>query len=394
VPIPSAAEPLLMRAMGSYLRAAPKTDLPPALRPLSGRHQKMLVRHKKEILHALDENKALRALVVEWLDDKPGIKRDEADTLRLAAARPDGWEEALGSRVGSAKKPTRRATKPAGDETGVARANERAKKAKEEARKARAEADKSVKAAERRAEQLGSQVETLTARVKAVEKELDATRKDAERARGEAERETRKARRRAEEAERSAKDSRKELERARAEIKRLSARSAPKAPAKKRAAPRAPKPPARRTVLRAPKGRLEDAPETLEAWLQTDEVHLLIDGYNVSKARGGFGDLTLETQRERLIQAVAKLARRAEVTATIVFDGSEVPPGTKRRHRAPVAVEYSRPDEIADDHLVAKLEALPNWPVIVVTNDKELQGRARKLGATVARSDQLLALIR
>lgn len=37
---------------------------------------------------------------------------------------------------------------------------------------------------------------------------------------------------------------------------------------------------------------------------------------------------------------------------------------------------------------------MPPDPVVVVTNDRELQGRARRLGATIASSNQLLTLIR
>jgi predicted RNA-binding protein with PIN domain len=262
-------------------------------------------------------------------------------------------------------------------------------------RKARNDAERAVKAVERRADQLAAQVDELTGRVKALEKETAAAHKETSAVRAEAEREVRKARRRADQAERAAKDARKELHAANAEIKKQAGARAPaKPPPKKRASPRAPKPPAKRSPLPAPKGRLAEAPETLEEWLQADQVHLLIDGYNVSKARGGFGDLSLETQRRRLMQEVGKLVRRSGASATIVFDGSEIAPGTSRRARAPVAVEYSRPHEIADDHLIAKLEDLPNFPVIVVTNDRELQDRAAARGATIARSDQLLALIR
>lgn len=392
---PSPAEGPLLRAMGSYLRAAPKSDLPAKLRPLAGRHQKMLARHKNEILGALDENAALRGLVAEWLDDKPRIRRADADALRLAAARPEGWEEKLaGIATPRATKSPRRA-KQTSDRDTVAKANERAKKAKEEARKARSDAERAVGAAERRAERLATQVDELAGRMRSLEKELTAARKEAERARADVQREARKARRKDDTTETALKAARRELEKARREIDRLSESEAP-VPKRRTAArtARSPKPPSTRVALRAPKGRLEDAPETLREWLRTDDVQLLIDGYNVSKAKGGFGDLSLETQRRRLIQEVGKLARAAKVPATIVFDGSEVAPGTSRRARAPVAVEYSRPGEIADDHLIAKLSSLPNFPVIVVTNDRELQHRARALGATIARSDQLLGLIR
>jgi rRNA-processing protein FCF1 len=71
-----------------------------------------------------------------------------------------------------------------------------------------------------------------------------------------------------------------------------------------------------------------------------------------------------------------------------------VPPGTRRLERGAVAVEYSSPDEVADDHLVAMLEAAPAAPAVLVTNDRDLQERAGALGATIATSQQLLALIR
>jgi predicted RNA-binding protein with PIN domain len=142
-----------------------------------------------------------------------------------------------------------------------------------------------------------------------------------------------------------------------------------------------------------PKGRFEDAPETLGEWLRPG-VTLIVDGYNVTKAERGFGELELEVQRDRLIEETEKLARRKKVQGTIVFDGSEVPPGTSRRRKGTVRVEFSAPDEIADDHIVALIEAMPPDPVVVVTNDRELQERARSLGATIARSDQLLALIK
>jgi predicted RNA-binding protein with PIN domain len=119
----------------------------------------------------------------------------------------------------------------------------------------------------------------------------------------------------------------------------------------------------------------------------------VIDGYNVAKAEGGFGSLSLEEQRDQLVKAAGKLAHRVSGRTIVVFDGSKVAAGLARRSRSRVEVEYSR-DEIADDHIVARLEELPPDPVVLVTNDKELQQRARRLGATIATSDQLLALIR
>lgn len=380
-----------MRAMGAYLRAVKKTDLPTRLRPLAGRHQKMLARHRAEILSELDSNDALRKLVVEWLDDKPGLPKSDADALRLAAERPEGWRERLGELTAPAMEPKQ---PPTGYRVPVDRAAEqRAKRAKEAARKARLEAERELAAAHRREEKLAATVADLESRLEAISNELAAARKDADRARVEAEREVRKARRRAEEAETAARVARKEAQSLKRETEKA-ARPSEARPVRRRKPAARPRPPANRAPLEVPKGRLEDAPETLAEWLRAPNLQMLVDGYNVSRAERGFGDLSLERQRSLLIDEVTKIARRFDVRPTVVFDGSVVAPGTRRGSRAPVTVEYSRPDEIADDHLIAKLEALPNWPVVVVTNDKELQHRARRLGATIATSDQLLALVR
>jgi hypothetical protein len=59
-----------------------------------------------------------------------------------------------------------------------------------------------------------------------------------------------------------------------------------------------------------------------------------------------------------------------------------------------VTVEYSRPDELADDHLIALLETERPGPAVLVSNDRALQQKAAGAGATIASSEQLLALIR
>ena len=123
-------------------------------------------------------------------------------------------------------------------------------------------------------------------------------------------------------------------------------------------------------------------------------VRVLVDGYNVTKAPGGFADVDLEVQRQLLIDALERFGRRRRVAFSVVFDGSETPPGTSRRSRGVVDVRYSSARQSADDHLVELLEVLPADPVVVVTDDRELRGRVAALGATPARSRQLLQLIR
>ncbi|HEV3472360.1 MAG TPA: NYN domain-containing protein [Actinomycetota bacterium] len=384
------AESALLRGLGAYLRDIPRNELPTRLRPFAGRHQKMLVARKKEVLAALDDD-ALRALIVQWLDDDPPLKRAEADILRTAAERSDGWEDALASKVA---RPERAAPATEPDlHDAIAREKKKARKARDDARRAREDLDRAVQESKARLVGLQEELATTRAELSATRKELLAAAKEAARARAELDREVRKARRRVTDAENDAKRARKDLQRALRDLERARTPSLQKKK-RPRSAPHTTPEPKKRRPLPVPKGRFQDAPETLRSWLEAPSVHLLVDGYNVSKARDGYAELELEKQRERVIEGVGNLARRHSVKATIVFDGSDIAPGAGRRPRGPVAVEYSRAGEIADDHLVARLEALPKHPVIVVTNDRELQGRAAALGATIATSDQLLALIR
>ena len=382
----------LVRGMAAFMQAARKTDLPPALRSLQGKHVKMLTAHRADIVAAL-EDESLRALILDWLDKKPtGISKTDAGALNIAAHHEDGWETKLGP-----DEPVRAATTQpvVSDRAAAERERAKARKARDEARRAKEDASAEVAAARDRATQLDAEVKQLTKKTRDLQREVLIERKESASLRAEIEREVRKARRRAEKAEAEVARISKEL---RAREKELAARTAPATKTTTRSSPPRRKiattEPTRRARLTAPKGRFDDDPETLSEWLAAPHVHLLVDGYNVSKAKGGFGDLSLESQRLRLIQELGKLARKHGIRSSIIFDGSEIPPGIARRARGPVAVEYSRPDEIADDHLVAKLQDLPRHPVVVVTNDRELQRRTARLGATIATSDQLLKLIR
>lgn len=392
--LPEQAVAAIVRGMGAYMQVARPTDLPSALRSLRGKHQKLLTARRKDIVAALDDE-ALRAMVVDWLEDKPtGIAKADAAVLMAAARREDGWEQTLAGDGPVRKKVT--TTKDPSE--ALEREKARTRRAKEEARKAKEEAAAALAAGRKETSGLRAEVESLRSEVSSLNKRVTLAEKERDSAIADADRELRKARKRVEKAEADLERSNAKLKELRAELAEAkSVRTKARAPAKARssgASENVVPEPQRRRKLAVPKGRFEDDPATLTEWLSTPHVHLLVDGYNVSKAEGGFGDLTLETQRQRLLQEVGTLARRHKVKATVIFDGSAIAPGTSRRHRGPVEVEYSRPDEIADDHLIAKLEGLPKHPVVVATNDRELQRRAARLGATIATSNQLLGLIR
>jgi len=126
----------------------------------------------------------------------------------------------------------------------------------------------------------------------------------------------------------------------------------------------------------------------LDRLLALPNVHVIIDGYNVTKT--GYGDLTLAEQRNRLIGTVAALVAQRGVETTVVFDGGERPPAQPAVPRG-VRVLFSAPDEIADDlirRLVANEPA--GRPVLVVTSDRQVVMDTARHGAWSTPSRVLL----
>jgi predicted RNA-binding protein with PIN domain len=400
--LPADVRSALLRGIGAYLRSGARAELPSELRRFAGFRQRTLQRHGVELLSALERPEP-RARILEWLQDSHGLRARECNLLREACERRDGWSERL-TAAARASKHARAARGPEEELrsalAALSKERERARRARDDARRARAEARRGAQRETARQQALARELELARVELGLLRRELRTAESARSRAALEAERELRRLRRDRDRSQASAESLRAELrqakkeitalERARSELGRKLERSdtspAPRTPR--------PRPRGRRRPLRAPPGRMPDDVDTLDEWLEEDHVSLLVDGYNVTKAPGGFGALALAAQRERLTDSVERLARRRSVAATIVFDGSDVPRGTVRRHRGAVDVHYSRPPESADDHLVAVLEALPADPVVVVTSDRGLQERVRGLGATVASAQQLLGLIR
>ncbi len=142
----------------------------------------------------------------------------------------------------------------------------------------------------------------------------------------------------------------------------------------------------------AARGQVPTDPALLDAVLTAPGLHLLVDGYNVTKT--GFPDLTLESQRNRLLAGLGALAaRNPGVELTCVFDGTAA---TTRPTGVPVPrgvrVLFSAVGELADDLLVRLVRAEPTGrPVAVVTNDREIVTAVRAAGARALASETLLA---
>ncbi|MFN2587969.1 MAG: NYN domain-containing protein [Actinomycetota bacterium] len=403
--LPEGAVPLLVRGLGAYMRAAPVLDLPPEVRRLRNFHQKTLMSYASEVVALLDDA-STRALVLQWLDEETqALPKKQAQALRMAAERAEGWQEALaglaGGPAGSREPPE--PAEPVRLRDALRRESEKAAAAKAEARRVKESSRRSLEDERATSKELRKELEAARREVSARQRDAAAARAEAEGLRSElakAERRARKdvaaAKAGEQEATAQLKAARKELSAVRRRIGELELsvesleRAARPRPARARAAAAS----GPRRALPVPPGLLADDPLTLGAWLDSPGVHLLVDGYNVAKSPQGFPDLDLASQRERLVEQLERLALRKQVPTTVVFDGSDVGPGKSRLGKTRVRVEYSRPGEIADDHLMAKLRALPPHPVVLVTSDRELQERAEGEGATIAVSSQLLELTR
>jgi predicted RNA-binding protein with PIN domain len=399
--LPDDVQAALVRGIGAFVRDAELRVIPPGIRRFRGWRPQALHQHRRALLDSL-ENDDFREAMLEWLDDRPPLSQRDAATLRIAGERGEGWAERLAGRAATGDRTTvppggARADEIARYRQQVKEARADLRRAREEARRASDDRERRLTAVERERDELELRASEYRATADELRGELDAARAEAARDNRRYRRQEQRARADADELRDEVKKLRRALAQAERQLQDLSARPprADPSPPKPAAAPRPERavPGRSRQPLAVPPGRLPEDPETLDEWLVPD-VWLLVDGYNVTKAEGGFGNLSLASQRDRLVEEVRRLATRKRLRATVVFDGSQVPPGTRRLERGPVAVEYSSPDEVADDHLIAMLEAAPTAPAVLVTNDRDLQERAGALGATIATSQQLLALIR
>ena len=66
----------------------------------------------------------------------------------------------------------------------------------------------------------------------------------------------------------------------------------------------------------------DDDPQLLDQLLAIPNLHLIVDGYNVTKT--GYPSLTLADQRARLLTGLGGLAVQAKAEVTCVFDGAEL----------------------------------------------------------------------
>ena len=135
-----------------------------------------------------------------------------------------------------------------------------------------------------------------------------------------------------------------------------------------------------------------DDPVLLTELLALPRVHLVVDGYTVSKSAGP--TLSLERQRERLVGGLAPLVARSGAEVTVVFDAADSedrPPVNRPRG---VRVLFSPVGVIADDVIRELVDAEPQGrPLVVATSDQEVARDVARSGARVVAASALTRLL-
>ncbi|MFI6265160.1 NYN domain-containing protein [Micromonospora sp. NPDC051006] len=138
----------------------------------------------------------------------------------------------------------------------------------------------------------------------------------------------------------------------------------------------------------AARARDTDDPARLDQLLALPRAHLVVDGYNVTKR--GFGEMSLEQQRKRLITGLGGIAAQTGDEVTVVFDGADRMHGLPPAPRG-VRVLFSRKGETADELIRRLVRAEPSGrPVVVVSSDREVADGVRRHGAYPLGADSLL----
>ncbi|MFI0349822.1 NYN domain-containing protein [Actinomadura sp. 9N407] len=146
-----------------------------------------------------------------------------------------------------------------------------------------------------------------------------------------------------------------------------------------------------RTAHRSLPGRAlsDDDPQLLDRLLTLPQVHLVVDGYNVTKT--GYGELPLADQRGRLLSGLGGLAAQTRAEVTCVFDGAELDAPVAIAAPRGVRVLFSRPGSTADELIGELVRAEPpGRAVVVVSTDREVADAARRANARPAPATLLL----
>jgi predicted RNA-binding protein with PIN domain len=135
-----------------------------------------------------------------------------------------------------------------------------------------------------------------------------------------------------------------------------------------------------------------DDPALLRRLLELPRLHLIVDGYNVSKE--AWPTASLEQQRTRLVAGLAGLVSGKGIETTVVFDGADLLHTPVFSSPRGVRVRFSPPGVIADDVVRQMVAAEPTGrSVVVVSTDREVAESVTKMGARPVASSALVAVL-
>jgi predicted RNA-binding protein with PIN domain len=406
----------LLQIAAEVLGRMPAEEVPPPLRPIARFTPAKRIRLGATALSAaLDADPDFRKRVADAVADgspqlvdavqhgEPTTASDPLDTAVVAyLIRPDGWVELL-AEVTERWTSEQTVRDAAADEIARLRAELAEVRARLKAHQA--ELDDAVAAAtaaaSAEATRLRNLLRTRTGELRSAEAAVEEARRDLELARADvtAARTEQEAalsvlRTRVQELERAGesarRDSRAERDVADAKLRLLLDTLTEAAAGVRRelALPAGTLRPADVLATGEQPGRPHGPAPELDRLLELPQVHVIIDGYNVTKT--GYGELPLADQRSRLIAALAALHSRSGGEITVVFDGGARPPAQPRTPRG-IRVLFSAPDEIADDLIRRLVAAEPaGRPLVVVTSDRAIVTDVTRAGAWTVPSATLL----
>jgi len=307
---------------------------------------------------------------------------DVLQALRSDASLPASVHAAIGA---TEEAPIEEGPRGDAGEDRGARAEERSRelrRALDEERRRREGSEARAAAAESRAEQAATERDRLTERVAALESDLAAARDAVDQAVARAERRTTA---RAEALERELAEERSALASLRREHDRtrleLAGLQKEVEGLRARPAERASTASASPTVGSRPlvlPGSLVEGTTEAARWLAARASMLLVDGYNAAfQLRQNH---PMEEQRRWLIERMRPLVTRGGPAPVVIFDGAGAT--GRMRDTGGVDVRFTSDGVIADDEIVFVVAAT-DQPVLVVTDDAELQERVRAEGGNV-----------
>ena len=110
---------------------------------------------------------------------------------------------------------------------------------------------------------------------------------------------------------------------------------------------------------------------------------IVVDGYNlIGQEAGQLSGLSLDRERKGLVRRLEQLSAVSGERFLVVFDGS-IRALNSLAKKSSVSIAFSKSGQTADGWILKYLSRRPKQSAILVTRDRELAQKARKLGFKV-----------